>query len=242
LVVIILFVLNNGLLPSFTSTLPHLPVVVVSPSVGHLVEGRRESKCCNASSSSPISSNLGSTISQFLWLLTIIALIQYVSFTKASHKINDICTKTPFSTLIVSFSPCTRSAGTSSTSPRSGSGRFTPGTLVFASTVESFYLLSDLFCLLPRSLLSSRASAQPPPRKTSSSQRQRRPQGAPGAARLLVLHRGAVPSATIPRREGVVEITLSGEQAPTLGTSSPTWRLRAPCWGPAPYVPCYMHP
>jgi hypothetical protein len=39
-----------------------------------------------------------------------------------------------------------------------------------------------------------------------------------------------------------LEITLFGEQAPTLGTSSPTWRLRAPCWGPAPYVPCYMHP
>jgi hypothetical protein len=35
-------------------------------------------------------------------------------------------TKTPFSNLIVSFSPCTRSAGTSSTSPRSGSGRSTP--------------------------------------------------------------------------------------------------------------------
>jgi hypothetical protein len=105
-----------------------------------------------------LSSNLGSTISQLLWLLTVIALIQYVSFTKVSHKINDICTKTPFSTLIVSFSPCIWSAGTSSTSPRSGSGRSTPDALVFASAVEPFYLLFELFCLLPRSLLSSRAS------------------------------------------------------------------------------------
>ena len=36
-------------------------------------------------------------------------------------------------------------------------------------------------------------------------------------------------------------VTLPGEQAPTLGTSSLTLHLRGPCWGPAPCVPCYMH-
>jgi len=36
-------------------------------------------------------------------------------------------------------------------------------------------------------------------------------------------------------------VTLPGEQAPTLGTSSQTLHLRGPCWGPAPCVPCYMH-
>ena len=36
--------------------------------------------------------------------------------------------------------------------------------------------------------------------------------------------------------------TLFGEQAPTLGTASLASHLREPCGGPAPYVPCYMHP
>jgi hypothetical protein len=36
-------------------------------------------------------------------------------------------------------------------------------------------------------------------------------------------------------------ITTLAEQAPTLGTSSLTLRLREPCWDPAPCVPCYMH-
>jgi hypothetical protein len=44
-------------------------------SAGHLDKRRRAAKCCSASFSSPIPGNLGSTVTQFLWLLTVTASI-----------------------------------------------------------------------------------------------------------------------------------------------------------------------
>lgn len=58
------------------SLLPCLICPSSSPrSAGYLDKRRRAAKCCSASFSSPIPGNLGSTVTQFLWLLTVTASI-----------------------------------------------------------------------------------------------------------------------------------------------------------------------